>query len=467
MRTSFQTLGSWGLLLALSLMLLSCGEETTPPERSFEPLTTDITAGPAEDAAIPYGAAVTFSWIGTGGKVPISGYAYALSDGPGTDDSLAFSDWGPVTTMTFRDLPEGDYTFHVKAYGDTAGWDGEPEELQYYVQLEPTSRDFRRVGEDDVPPLLWISEGPAEGSKHATGSWVTFVWDAVDSTGAGEGSVVGYTYALDNPVGGTWENWDITTTATFVDLDNGDHTFYVRAMDGADNQTLVERSFVVMTPTILLVDNATDGAATALSIVEEAALDKWYRDYIVKDYAWEEWDTAEKGWPTAADLAPYSTVVWYNNYTGNYADLSDPLAEYLDGGGNLWLSDYENLWAYDSIGPGTFPTDYLFVSEFIDEPDLEEAFGLVTGYPDLKVFASPMTNGDSYIYWVDEVGVAAGAEAVYAHNDPAGNACALRATGVGAAGSGRVVFFTFPLWPMPPVEMREVAVQVLTHEFGE
>ncbi len=466
MRRLIEALGSWGLIAALSLLLLSCGEETTPPERTFDPLTTEITAGPEEGSPVPEGSTVTFAWIGVGGMltVPIAGYAYAL------DDETAFTDWASVTTVTFTDLAEGIHTFYVKAYRDTTGWEGDSLDMPYYFQETPTTRSFEvgvGPGGDTVPPDVWFVSGPAEGSKHATGSSVTFAWDGSDSSDVGAGSDVRYTYALDDTSGVTWTVWGITATATYMDLMDGIHTFYVRASDAVGNKSLIWRSFEVKPPTILLVDNAEDGAAGALTPSQEAALDKWYRDYIVKDYAYEEWDTAEKGWPTAADMAAYSTVLWYNNYTGNYADLSDPLAEYLDGGGNLWLSDYENLWAYDSIGPGTFPTDYLKVTEFIGEPDLEEAFGLVDGYPDLKVFASPMTNGNSYIIWVDEIEVALGAEAVYAHNDPAGNACALRATGVGAAGAGKVVFFTFPLWPMPPVEMRQVAVQVLTNEFGE
>ncbi len=468
MRRLIQALGSWGLVAALSLFLLSCGEETTPPERTFDELTTDITAGPEEASTVAHGSPVTFAWIGRGGMVPISGYAYAL------DDPTAFTDWASVTTVTLTDLAQGEHTFYVKAYGDTTDWDeADSLDLPYYIQTTPTTRSFE-VGlgpsDDTIPPQVWFVSGPAEGSKHTTGSSVTFAWDGSDSSEVGAGSAVHYTYALDDTSGLSWTVWGVTTTATCVDLVDGEHTFYVRASDAVGNKSLICRSFTVMPPTILLVDNATDGAGGALTPSEEATLDKWYRDNIVRDYAYEEWDTADKGWPTAADMAPFSTVIWYNNYTGNY-DSMGVLVEYLDGGGNVWLSDFENLWAYgapvDTFETGHFAYDYLKVHIWLDEPDLEEAIGLVDGYPDLKVFASPMTNGNSYIIWVDQFEVASGADAVYAFNESSGPACGLRSTGVGAAGAGSIVYFAFPLWPMPPEEMRQVAVQVLTNEFGE
>jgi hypothetical protein len=458
MRTSFQALGSWGLVIALSLLLVSCGEETTPPEREFDPLTTEITAGP--EGSVPAGATISFAWVGKGGKAPITGYAYAL-------DGEVGEDWASVTMVTFTDVTQGSHTFSVKAYADTAGWDDDPEELQYYVQVDPTERDFQVTAgpaEDTVPPDVSIVSGPGEGSKYATGSTVTFVWEATDSTAVGEGSVAAYSYALDDTAGGTWDTWGVTTTAVYADLADGDRTFYVRAVDGAGNIGMAMRSFTVKPASILLVDNADESAGGGLTIVEEAALDKWYRDFVVKDYAYEEWDTSEKGTPTAADLAPYSTVLWYNAYTGNYADLTDPLAEYLDGGGNVWLSDYENLWAYDSIGPGAFPTEYLLVGEWDGtEDDLTIAVGLADGYPDMQVFASPQTGGDSYIFWVDTFTPTEGATAVYAFNGAAGDPCAV----VGDAGTGKMAFFAFPLWPMPPTEVQQVAVQVLTEEFGE
>jgi len=83
--------------------------------------------------------------------------------------------------------------------------------------------------------------------------------------------------------------------------------------------------------------------------------------------------TPPQNGPTLAEMQGYDLVIWFTGETwGYYGDdtltMTDEsnLADYLDGGGHLFLSGQDYLWeSYPAAGPfspGQFPYDYLGVT---------------------------------------------------------------------------------------------------------
>lgn len=116
-------------------------------------------------------------------------------------------------------------------------------------------------------------------------------------------------------------------------------------------------------PTVLLVDADWDEAnvitfySNALSELDA------YVDI------WDVWDqpAADKGKPTAADMAGYDLVIWVpSRYMAGFSGPGDGLnyldtleiMEYLDGGGNFFLSN-AGFADFHSFAPGSLAVDYL------------------------------------------------------------------------------------------------------------
>jgi hypothetical protein len=124
--------------------------DTTPPE-------TAITAGPS--GTIDYNE-VTFTWTGADDITATANleYQYTLSD-------TWLEEWIDGTNVTYTDLPNGDYTFRVRAR-DEAG----------AVDPTPAMRSFT-VFVDTIPPDTNITVGP---SGTIDDNNVTFEWTGTD-----------------------------------------------------------------------------------------------------------------------------------------------------------------------------------------------------------------------------------------------------------------------------------------------
>jgi len=123
-------------------------------------------------------------------------------------------------------LPDGDYTFEVRAV-DTAG---NPDPT-------PTARDFTF---DATPPDTRIDSGPADGARTSN-----------DSPGFGfsspDGDVNHFSCRLTGP-GAPLDDDPCQSPRNYTDLADGAYTFSVRATDGAGNLgPASERSFTVDT----------------------------------------------------------------------------------------------------------------------------------------------------------------------------------------------------------------------------
>ncbi len=108
------------------------------------------------------------------------------------------------------------------------------------------------------------------------------------------------------------------------------------------------------------------------------------------DKTWEVWDVARQALPTAADLAPYPTVIWYTgtavaDVLPEYATWD--LATYLDGGGHLLLSG-QNIARELADRSDPFLNEYLGCS-YVDDDAAD--------YSILGVEGDPISSGMSFI----------------------------------------------------------------------
>ena len=101
---------------------------------------------------------------------------------------------------------------------------------------------------DSTPPETTIEEGPGE---YVDTPDVSFSWSGADDRAPTDALV--YSYKLDD---GDWSEYTKETTCSLSNLKEGEHTFYVKAMDRMTNEdrTPAERSFTVGPPFILTVN---------------------------------------------------------------------------------------------------------------------------------------------------------------------------------------------------------------------
>lgn len=124
---------------------------------------------------------------------------------------------------------------------------------------------------------------------------------------------------------------------------------------------------------ILLVDDDGGLPGGTYTDIEYAYTDALDAGGYVYDYYVVDWTDPLSSGPDLTTMQAYSVVIWFTGETWGYygydvLTLNDEtnLAAYLDGGGNLFLSAQDYLYAsYPSAGsfsPGQFPYDYLHLS---------------------------------------------------------------------------------------------------------
>lgn len=121
--------------------------------------------------------------------------------------------------------------------------------------------------------------------------------------------------------------------------------------------------------------------------------------------------------PTAAEMQPYTVVIWYcstdgvGNYLWNGNDSENTeLMVYLDNGGSLWLMGTDFMYdryggAPDLFQPGDFCYDYLGISEYVAQTYGDDG-GLGVPQLDLSIWWSgtlPQTINWTFptAWWVD------------------------------------------------------------------
>jgi hypothetical protein len=229
----------------------------TPHGGAVPNLTIDDVAANEGDAGT---TALTFtvslsSPAGPGGVT----FNIATADGTAEDDNPAGEDGDYVAqSLPAQTIPQGSstYTFNVSVKGDTTI---EPDETFFVnvtnvdgasVTASQGEGTVRNDDVDDSPPDTAIDSGPANPSNSSDAS---FDFSGTDSGGSG---VAIFECRLD---GGSFS--DCASPQSYSSLSDGEHTFQVRAVDGADNVDATPASFtwaVDATPPSVTVEQASD-----------------------------------------------------------------------------------------------------------------------------------------------------------------------------------------------------------------
>ncbi|HET9950981.1 MAG TPA: hypothetical protein VFS09_04210 [Candidatus Eisenbacteria bacterium] len=403
--------------------------DPTPAKRFFStktiPPTSEILRGPSAFNAI-IGPNFTYEWEGidpdggeTGGRAPCDSFEYLLLligavNDPNTppthpplpqfnqtfyvnlinasvNDTLVapHGDWRWTgirgTRLRVRNASPGEYVFALRAV-DLAG------AREKNIAFVRNIRHFTVTNRNPGPTLtieasvlttpLPTATGPEDFPRREIqifeGEIISFSWSA--SADAYGGSIVGFTYALDDTA--SFPGLDVRNIGVTYrpqDLGVGLHYLFVRVFDDGGLRTNAIIPFRIVHPTFkdppgplnppsyLYVDDALSPGVNNrnrfFNYPSDAEEDEWMRINVLTPISLatgvgkSDWDTFGKGdeggggsriQPLPADLAPYRVVIWsvdHNNQVGNptalwltlvggaYSDLGG----YLRAGGTLVL----------------------------------------------------------------------------------------------------------------------------------
>ena len=174
-------------LFALALAGAGCGIEPTPtpppppppPPTAPEPTPSDNTAPETAITSTPGETVdhneVTFEWTGSDDITPVAGltYSYYLE---GYDSD--YSPFTSTTARTYTDLPDGSYTFYVRAQDDAGNIDPTPAKSEFTIAAAPADG-----GEAVVPGDSRFLIVPGSDVNHIAVSYDGTIY-AVDSPNA-------------------------------------------------------------------------------------------------------------------------------------------------------------------------------------------------------------------------------------------------------------------------------------------
>ena len=220
-------------------------EDVTPPE-------TTITSAP--DGTIDYND-VSFNWTGSDDVTPTSQlvYSHKLEN---YDSDWSF--WTSVTTKSYNDLPNGNYTFKVKAKDEAGKEDPTPAQRSFTVLV-------------DLSP---------NGSISGT---ITYTCN--------ETGIAGVTVNLTNLTGSVIASTttDSSGNYTFTDISPSDYTVNVSKPGFWSNSTSVtvnaDTSTIINLMLWLKGDLNNDG--TSAGIEDVAMMDSAWKDEIPKDFRYD------------------------------------------------------------------------------------------------------------------------------------------------------------------------------------
>jgi hypothetical protein len=158
---------------------------------------------------------------------------------------------------------------------------------------------------------------------------------------------------------------------------------------GGSSEGLLLRASDDKQAEILLVDDDGGLPGGTYTDIEYAYINALDDGGYVYDYYVVDWVDPLSDGPPLSTMQSYSVVIWFTGETWGYygydvLTLNDEanLASYLTGGGNLFLSAQDYLYAnYPSAGsfsPGQFPYDYLGLSA-VSQDALQDPYTVVGG----------------------------------------------------------------------------------------
>ncbi len=376
------------MVLGLSLLIVGCEslvnpeDEANVSEREEITLNTIITEGPANGATLLYNSSPTFRWKGEIFPGYVAGFYWTMDkDGAVYDHA---EDWTNQMFFTFNNLEDGDYLFIVQAMDNNDS-----------LETTPDSVSFSVAGADAVAPEVRFLQSPTDGSARAPGMDIFFEWTGSDKSTFG--SLAGYSYRLSGTGNSAtdWSDWDMATSSVaYADLELGDYIFQVKAVDNTGLESNpYEIEVTVKMPTILVVDDYIPSESEFLNEISTDGL----MGEVLKDWSFAEWDVNENGIPAAADLAGYTSVIWYVDegpmsfYYFAGGDVDNPLDDFMDAGGNLWLMGSEICYYTEAADTAAFEAGH-FLSDYLHLANAGDAGETYTG---LAQLAGPSVAADS------------------------------------------------------------------------
>jgi len=274
------------------------------------------------------------------------------------------------------------------------------------------------VASDNLEPTTFLPNVPVNQSI-GNSYKMRLQWHGNDA----DGIIVGYEYKLDGPLHKEkpyrlYKNEWFFTDRHFNDFkfQNGWYKLWVRSIDnkGAKDTTPDSLSFHVTGPTfdkgILLVDD--DNTGTKEDNENDRNKDGYYDDLLNEaGYTnYTVWDYEEMfgltGSPVFVDsaidstgsvyygLSAYSTIIWYvaHDSKDHIYKIEDLFADFLEMGGNLWLSGVDPMFSVTGASPNgfrfsesSFARKYLHIQggDIVDN-EVDLLLSMAEGYPDLS-----------------------------------------------------------------------------------
>ena len=145
-----------------------------------------------------------------------------------------YSDFVSNDSITYNELPDGEYVFFVKAKDKLGNVDPAPAKLKFTI--------------DTTSPNTFITKGPKEQIKRST---VSFSFSADEKAS--------FSYYLDG-YNDRYSDYTSEPSKTYHNLPDGNYTFYVRSKDLAGNidEKGVSQSFTIKTKELLFTEDFED-----------------------------------------------------------------------------------------------------------------------------------------------------------------------------------------------------------------
>jgi hypothetical protein len=453
-----------------TLLFLSCAQDDKIVEPFSQALVVEMIGGPENGSTILNNARFTFEWRARGGAGNVS-----------FEIQLAGVDAQPISTTatskTYSGQPEGNYTFTVTAKAGS--------------ESATSSRTFK-VGANLGPPQVVIT-GPRGSAStggsgvvpaYAPGATAFFRWTGQDVDRFGE--VTGYRWRIAD--GEPFAEFTLANVAGFTTPSApGTYTFTLEAKDNAGAVSTTTFTYEVKLPAILIVDDKPQ--ASGVNEVEEDA----FYAALFEGFTFANWDVSQRGTPAAADLASFAIVVVYSagnsalwkKIGADYPEMSVPLAEFVNGGGKLWVmgqeiiediaqannhanppgaSEFEAVFLHFALATGDSATDAVRKWDRAGAASGDSKFsfaddrlGKPTIFPRIAI---DVQSGD-----VDKIVPGDGAEIIYGGTDGLGNFVGDVALRFPAGGANtQVVFQAFPLFENATVKASLIDSRTLAQE---
>jgi len=415
---------------------------------------TEITSGP--EFGSKTGEDVTFRFSGRdfddGGEV--ESFRYTLDD---------LNNWIEVDVdaafASFRGLNSGSHTFYVKAVDNLEAEDSTPASVTFIVE----GGAYR--------PQITNTSPVADGGGWFAGAGLTFSFSVNVADYYGELAEKAYSYGYDDntnynddavePLSSGWIAGSSFAVAA-DQITSGEHTFYVKVRDVSRSVSKMTISFNVAAPTfdqgILLVDDfnwAPDGYA------DDADIDDKIAHGFMADYPFTQ-RPDDAAALTPDDLAPYSTVIIYGDWSFTNQNNGNLIAAYAAAGGNVMICSYHlEAIAPSFAGYGIYDSVYGTGSGNYGGMDGQEG----TAYENFHINLPAEYDERDYQRVYDD---ASNTQSIFAVRGLNGDdrSCGVRAE----MPLGNVVIVmgqSIPFWDQTSADTRAFGEYVLGTEFGE